>query len=250
MTNTKVRGVSVVIPVFNEQKRLPKQLKKIQAFQKANPFIEEVIFVDDGSTDTTYNYLQTHLEDNTTFKIIHYPKNKGKGYAIKQGFHAAIGDFVLFMDADLSVPLSEIKVLLPHTYKADIIIGSRRKGIAPLYAREQKGRLAISKLGSHMRKRFLLRDIEDTQCGFKLFNKKAVEIILPRTDIEGYGFDMELLMIGKVHGLNIKEVAVPWKHANGGHLANPFNIVIAIISVFLSIVHIYFKTKNGVYARK
>lgn len=250
MNYTDKGSISIIIPVFNEYNRLPKQIKKLKEFQKNNSLIKEVIFVDDGSTDKTFEYLNSNILNNKNFSIIRYEENKGKGYAIKEGFKKFKGDYALFMDADLSVPLEDINTLMKYAETSDIVIGSRRKNIKPIYPESGNIRFVISNIGSKLRKFILLPHIKDTQCGFKLLNKKSIDIILSLSKIPGYAFDMEFLTIAKVNNLNIKEVGVPWKHADGGHLSNLFNMLTASLSVFFSILYIYFKSRNGSYSKK
>lgn len=243
-------SLSLLIPVFNESQRIPKKLDKVLHFMKQHPEICELIIVDDGSTDTTYRYIQNQADKNPMITLVHYDKNKGKGHAVRQGFAQAKGDLVLFMDADLSTPLSEIKTLTLLAHKTDIVIGSRCKGKEVIYHDEHKRRLLLSRVGAYIRKQFFLEDIEDTQCGFKLFNKKARTMILAKSTIDGYAFDMEFLVIAQKNNLTIKEVGVSWHHAGGGHLHNPFRLLRACISVFLSMTHIYIKSRRGLYTAR
>jgi dolichyl-phosphate beta-glucosyltransferase len=211
--------LSIVIPAFNEEKRLPATLAEMALFLETFPHEAEVIIVDDGSTDQTRAVAEKATTKFKNFKILSFYPNHGKGYAVKQGILSSEGDLILFMDADNATPLSEITKLLPYSADHEVIIGSRRLKTSRVIIKQPWYRIAISTSGHHLIQLLLLREIRDTQCGFKLFQRKASQELCTRQQIMGFGFDMELLAIAR-HSLQykIKEVALSWYDAPGSHI--------------------------------
>ncbi len=240
-------SISIIIPVYNEVSRLKETTPLLfEYLKKENSPLREVIFVNDGSTDGTLSYLQEIQKTNPIISILSYDKNKGKGAAIYEGFLAARHDFVLFSDADLSTPLEMLSLFLPHTKNFDIIIASRKKKNSQILSPQPLKRKVVSTLGMYVRKMFLLRNIDDTQCGFKLFNKKAIKIITDRATIKGYAFDIEALVIAKEHNLAIKEVEVTWKHNDLGN----FSLFRSAIKIFRDLIKIWLLKIFGFYKAK
>ncbi|HVT01390.1 MAG TPA: glycosyltransferase [Patescibacteria group bacterium] len=213
-------SLSVVIPSFNEMTNLRKGvLEKVERYLRRNKYDFEVIIVDDGSNDGSREFVKAFIKDNKEFKLIEN-QHTGKAGAVTAGMLASKGDYVLFTDMDQAVPIEELEKLLPFAYDGfDIVIGSRsgaRRG-APLTRR------VMSKGMMVLRSALVgLSNISDTQCGFKLFSKKAAHDIFGklRELHNGYkaiksssvaaGFDVELLYIGSMLGYQIKEVSVDW----------------------------------------
>lgn len=197
--------LSVIVPIYNEEKRADSLKKIAQYFSQQSRIKTEIIAVNDGSTDRTLRELQKVKG----IRIITYSKNKGKGYAVKQGVLNAKGDFFLMTDIDLSTPPEEFEKLFKYSKNYDIIIGSR-----VIKGAKVKGKAVRKILGAAANlliNIFLLNDIKDTQCGFKLFNKKA-RILFEKQKINRWGYDFEILFLAKKFGLKIKEVPVTWEH--------------------------------------
>ncbi len=210
--------LAIIIPLHNEEKRLKKSLEQLSSFAKDSGIVSEIIFVDDGSTDATGSIITKYSNENPIVKIITLNKNSGKGHAVKTGMVASKTPFVLFSDADFSTPLTESIRLLKEMEHADIVIGSRRMKESGVGVHTSPARKLASKTWNTLRKTILLPEIKDSQCGFKLFNRKAVEIVFPRQTISKFAFDVEVLTIAKQNGLKIKEVGVMWNHDNKGNL--------------------------------
>jgi glycosyltransferase involved in cell wall biosynthesis len=202
--------LSLIIPVYNETTRLH-NLKEVIDFLKKQKFLSELLVVDDGSTDETLSELK-NWQKKGGLKIISYQPNHGKGYAIKKGMLAASGQFRLFMDVDLSTPLSELKNFLPYLNQADLIIASRKTRGAKLIARQSLIRETLGKGFTRLSQLVLGVGVSDFTCGFKCFSEKAAEKIFKITRIERWGFDSEVLFLAKKLGLTIKEIPVSWKH--------------------------------------
>lgn len=210
--------LSVIIPCYNESENLKRGvLEEIRKFLLSKKFSWEVIISDDGSTDLSRELIKRQINNWENFRFIDSPHG-GKPSALLQGIKAAKGEYVLFSDMDQSTPIDQVEELLPQLKEGyEIVIGSRglqRKNF-PLYRR------VGSIIFITVRKLFLLPEIDDTQCGFKLFKKEVVEKAFPKLEffkkkgkISGWkvtSYDVELLYIIKKMGYKIKEVTVNWR---------------------------------------
>ena len=206
-------AVSIVIPARNEALRLPPSIRKIrEAFPEES---WEFLVVVEKSTDGTCDLAREAAGGDSRFEVVCNPVARGKGYAVKTGMLQARGDWIFFMDADLSVPLRFVREFLKERDTADILIGSRRHPASVLpvrqpWAREFSGRVfnfAIRLLG--------ITRLEDTQCGFKAFRRDAAREIFSRVGQDGFGFDVEALLIGEKLGYTIRELPVEWSDVKG-----------------------------------
>lgn len=196
--------LSVIIPCYNEAQIIGSTLQKVGYFLKEKQWESEIIVVDDGSIDGT-----AEVARKFGFKVLLNGKNRGKGYSVKRGAEEAQGELILFLDADLSTPIEEIDKLLPYAKDYDVIIGSRVIAGADVERYQPWHKVIGGKIGNQIIKIFLGLNIRDTQCGFKLFKRSALEVFKKQT-IDGWGFDFELLYIAKKLGYKIKEVGVIW----------------------------------------
>ena len=203
---------SIVIPVYNEERRIPRVATKILDFFKGHRDQIEITFVDDGSTDSTKRILESLAAEQPGVKIISYPRNKGKGYAVRQGALAATGDWVVFFDIDLATPLEEFTRLISFIrQKDDIIIGSRRMNGSRIDKHESGLRVFLGQ-GFTRLSNILVPGISDFTCGFKCFSRDAVRMIFPIARIDRWGFDTELLYIAKLKDIPIRQMPVAWSH--------------------------------------
>ena len=203
--------LSIVVPAYSEQKRLKRYLPAFLNFPKRVNFPVEVIFVDDGSPDSTAQIIEEAIKDKENFYLIRLPQNRGKGGAIKEGMLRARGEFRLFADADNATPIEQAIRLLAEGKNHDVVIASRYIKGAKILRRQSVLRILGSRLLNLLVQLILLPGITDTQCGFKLFSAEAVERIFPRTRLENFNFDLEVLTIAKSLGYRIKEVPVEWR---------------------------------------
>lgn len=210
--------LSVIVPAYNEEKRIPETLKKVRDYLSRQDYDWEVLIVNDGSKDGTGKVVREVIKDWQNFRLIDNELNKGKGGVVKQGMLEAKGDWRLFMDADNSTDISEIEKLWPFKEGHDIIIGSRYLNKDSIKIKQPLLRRIVSRFGNWLIRILLGINMVDTQCGFKLFSAKASEDIFPRQTIERWGFDMEILAIARKLGYKIKEVAVDWYDAEGSHV--------------------------------
>ncbi len=214
--------ISVIVPAFNEAKRLPLFLAELTAYCKNSVYAYEIIIVDDGSKDNTCEAAESFKDCFPALSVVRNPVNKGKGYSVKRGLAQAKGNISLYMDADGSVKPETIEKTLPLilTQRYDIVVGSRiLKGKGQVLKTRLHRRL-IGKL-FNLSLSLLLSgriNIKDTQCGFKVFKKEAADFLFPLITINGFGFDMELLVLACQNGFRVKEIPVSWEHITGSKI--------------------------------
>ena len=210
---TQYPNYSIVIPAFNESARIPATLQEVVSCIRERGWDAEVIVVNDGSTDSTADVVREFAKTAPEVRLIENPGNRGKGYSVRAGMLQALGEIVMFTDADLSAPMEEAERLFAAIEEgADIAIGSRwlEKGRQthkqPLY-RQFFGRCfnAVTRgvMGLHF---------ADTQCGFKAFTRASAQTVFQLQTIERWGFDPEILFIALKCGYTVTEVAVSWGH--------------------------------------
>jgi len=215
--------LSVIIPAYNEEKRLPKTLKEIDRYLSKQDYDYEIIVVSDGSKDKTAEVVENLKSQIQNLKIIDNKKNNGKGFVVRQGLMEAKGDFRLFTDADNSTSIDQVEKMLPYLKRAcpepveegyDIVIGSRDVKGAVLEPPQPWLRQVILGEGFKLFRKLIigLWEVEDTQCGFKCFTKKVAEDIFSKCKINKFAFDPEILILAKRFGYKIKEVPVYWKN--------------------------------------
>jgi dolichyl-phosphate beta-glucosyltransferase len=206
--------LSVIIPAFNEEKRLPKTLSDIDSYLSKQGYSYEIIVVSDGSTDRTVEVVKNLMPKIKNLKVIEFKENKGKGFGVKEGMLKAKGKYRIFTDADNSTSIDQIEKMF-HWFESgyDIVIGSRDIKGAVLDPPQKAFRRLTGEIFKYLRKIIVgLWDIEDSQCGFKGFREKSVRVIFPKSKIVHFGFDPEILVIGKKMGYKIKEIPIYWKN--------------------------------------
>jgi len=208
--------LSIVVPAYNEAARLPLTLPQLVGFCERIGDTE-VLIVDDGSRDTTAELVAEFAKRHPFLRLLRNPGNRGKGYSVRHGMQEATGDWMLSTDADLSSPLEEVSKLQTAVEKAGaaVAIGSRALdrslvGVHQAALREWGGRLFNVVMRGATGLPF-----KDTQCGFKLFRRDAARAIFPRQLLDGFGFDVEDLVIARVQGFKVVEVPVVWNNVEG-----------------------------------
>lgn len=206
--------LSVVIPAYNEEKRIEKTLREIDEYLKKQNYSYEILVVDDGSKDKTKEIVENLSSEIKNLKCLSYGKNEGKGFAVRFGMLNAKGKFRLFSDADHSTPIWEIEKFFKEFEKgADVVVASRELKESILQPPQGPWRRFLGEGFKILRKIILdLWEIEDTQCGFKCFKKEVVEKIFPKCKINRFAFDPEILILAKKEGYKIKEVPVLWRN--------------------------------------
>jgi dolichyl-phosphate beta-glucosyltransferase len=208
--------LSIIIPAYNEEKRLPPTLVRIADFLRHQPYTAEVLVVENGSTDATSAVVEKFIAEQLrpqepfVMRLLHSPK--GKGNAVKHGVRAGRGDYLLITDTDLSVPIEETPRFLPPLLdlsRKGIAIASREVAGAVRY-NEPSYRHVMGRVFNWLVRRLAVPGIHDTQCGFKCFGREAAQLVFPLQRVDGYGFDVELLYIAQRNDLPIVEVPINW----------------------------------------
>ncbi|MEF8847445.1 MAG: dolichyl-phosphate beta-glucosyltransferase [Candidatus Paceibacterota bacterium] len=209
--------LSVVIPAYNEEERLPSTLKSIDDYLTKQDYGYEILVVNDGSSDNTAQVTKELQSEIDNLKLIDNEKNHGKGYVVKQGLIEGRGDYRLFTDADNSTSVDQVEKMWSHVNEYDVIIGSRDLEGSVLDPPQSWFREHIIGAGFRLYRKLILDlwGLEDTQCGFKLFSKEAAEEVVPKCKIDGFAFDPEMLILAKYAGFKIKEIPVRWVNQEG-----------------------------------
>ena len=204
---------SIIIHVYNEAKRIAKNIDAIFAFFSPYSKSLEVIFVNDGSCDGTEEILK-RFQKIYDFKILGYNKNRGKGYAVRRGVLASRGDWVVFFDIDLAVPLTEFEHLLSFQALDDqVIIGSRRLRDSRIGRSESFIRTFLGQ-GFSFLSNFFVPEVPDFTCGFKCFSQNAAQKIFSRARVSRWAFDTEIIYIAKLQKIPIRQMSIFWTHDN------------------------------------
>ena len=230
-----MRSLSFVIPAFNEEARLGPTLSAIVEYIDREKLNAEVLVVDDGSRDRTAALVEGFAQHHPVVRLIRNGENRGKGYSVRNGVREASGDVIIMTDADLAVPIEQSPQLLEAIDAGyDIAIGSRalneqlQRVKPPLYRR------ICSAAFRSMVQMLLGLDFKDTQCGFKAFTRDAAKRIFPLQKIEDWGFDPEILLIGRLLDYRIKEIPVETFHREGSKI----NPVLDSIKMFMELLSI------------
>lgn len=206
--------LSVVIPAYNEEKRLPQTLETVLAFLKKQSYSSEIIVSDDGSQDRTVALAKERLK---TFphQVLETPVNRGKGHAVRQGILAATGDYVLFTDADLSTPIEEVTKFLARLEKdQDVVIGSRALPDSQVEVHQDLLRETMGKVFNFIAQRWAFKGIHDSQCGFKGFRREAAQKLFSLQKLDGFSFDVEIVYLAQKNGLRLLELPVIWRNSD------------------------------------
>lgn len=202
--------LSIIIPAYNEQNRLPGTLEQIFRFLEQQSYTSEVIVVENGSTDRTYEVAKKFAERHKNLSV--FQSQKGKGAAVQRGMLEAKGDFRFMCDADLSMPVEEIvQFLPPDLQNFDIAIASREARESVRY-NEPSYRHWGGRGINFLIQMLILPGLNDTQCGFKCFRAEVAEDLFRRQTMDGWSFDIEVLYIARRHGYRIVEIPIHWYH--------------------------------------
>jgi dolichyl-phosphate beta-glucosyltransferase len=210
--NSPAPELSIVIPAYNEERRLPEALRRIRAFLEKRAISAEVIVVDDGSTDGTPDVVAVARLTLPGILLVSNGRNYGKGFSVRHGMLEARGRVVLFTDADLSAPIEEADKLLAALANADVAIGSRAIDRSLIEVHQSRLRELAGIIFNLFVRVVTGLNFVDTQCGFKAFVWAPSRIIFEQQRIEGFGFDPEILFLAKRHGLRAVEIPVRWAH--------------------------------------
>jgi glycosyltransferase involved in cell wall biosynthesis len=201
--------LSIIIPAYNEENRLPGSLREILRFVSEQPYAVEVLIVENGSSDRTYLVAEDFCAQNEGFRVIR-EKNSGKGLAVCRGMREASGEFRFMCDADLSMPIDElVKFLPPRLADFDIAIGSREAQGAVRYDEPAYRHLGGRAVNTMIRL-LALPGLHDTQCGFKCFRAEVADDLFRYQTLNGWSFDIEILYIARLRKYKVVEVPISW----------------------------------------
>jgi glycosyltransferase involved in cell wall biosynthesis len=237
--------LSIVIPSFNEELRLPVTLADISAYIRASKRETEVIVVDDGSTDRTADIASSFRGEIQRLRVVRNDKNRGKGYSVRRGMLEARGRIVLFTDADLSAPIDEADKLIAALADHDVAIGSRALNRSLISVRQSVFREYAGIVFNFIVRAILRLPFVDTQCGFKAFRSERCRIIFQQQRIERFGFDPELLYLARHHGLHSAEIPVRWAHSP----ATKVSMLRDSVQMFMDVFIIRWNALTGRYPR-
>lgn len=228
--------LSIVIPAYNEIKKIGPTLSKIGSFLGTKSYDFEIIVIDDGSVDgTALAAEESDLAKAHKLKVIRNDKNKGKGFSVRNGIAHSEGEYVLLCDADLSAPIEEIGVLFDSIKSGyDIVIGSRAMKESRINIHQPWYREIMGKIFNFFVKMLVIEDFSDTQCGFKLFSGGAARDIARQMKTSGFCFDVEMLYLAKIKGYNVREAGVIWGHFPGSKV----RLFSSSVEMFLDLLRI------------
>jgi dolichyl-phosphate beta-glucosyltransferase len=242
--------LTIVIPAYNEERRLPRSLDRIGDFLRGQAYPAEILVVENGSTDDTSGVVQRYgrsIQEGDPFVLELLHSAPGKGAAVKTGMLAGRGEYLFICDADLSMPIEELSNFLPPvrpvgSYDVAIasreIPGSKRHG-EPVY------RHLMGRVFNRIVRTLVVPGIEDTQCGFKCFTRQAARDIFPYQTINGWGFDPEVLYIARLRGLHLVEVPINWYYMAESRV----NPVRDTINMLREVLRIRRNGMRGIYRR-
>ncbi|MCY4023877.1 MAG: glycosyltransferase family 2 protein [Anaerolineaceae bacterium] len=236
--------LSIIIPAYNEESRLPASLAKIDAYLQEQPYEAEVIVVDNGSTDRTVAVASEFTATRPWARVIRAAV-RGKGLAVKVGMQAALGEYRFICDADLSMPIEEIaRFLPPHGVGFDVQIATR-EGREARRIGEPFHRHLMGRVFNRIIQWTALPGLQDTQCGFKMFGRRAAEDLFSVQQMVGIGFDVELLFIARKRGYRIREVPITWYFDADSRM----RLIYDSLYILLEIQQIHRNWQRGFYAR-
>ena len=204
--------LSIIVPAYNEEHRLPPTLARLHAFLAAQPMRWEIVVVDDGSRDATCAVVEAAMANIPNLRLVRQTPNRGKGAAVRLGMLAARGQIRVMSDADGSMSPDQLPRLLAPIIacQAEIAIGSRYADGATTSVKQPRYRVLWSRLCNKVIQRSLVPGVRDTQCGFKAFTAEAARDLFARGRIDGWAFDLEILALARRAGYAIAEVGVEW----------------------------------------
>lgn len=236
--------LSVVVPAYNEEKRIVDTLKNLDGYLQKQSYDYQIVVVVNNSKDKTYEIVKD-LEATTMHKATALNlKEGGKGNAVKRGIlDSADGDIIMFMDADNATPITEIEKFLPFFEQGyDVVIGSRYTNPELVKVHQPFYRILLSRMSNLLIQFLAVPGIKDTQLGFKAFTQKAAKEIFPKVTVLRWGFDMEVLTIALARGYKIKEVGVSWTEHGGGHVP-----LMAYVESLIDLFKIKLRSISGRY---
>jgi len=247
MTSAEPVHLSVIIPAYNEQARLPETLRQVILYLSAQSYQAEIVIVDDGSTDETASIVSHWPSAETPIRLLNHPGrlNRGKGAAVQLGMLAARGRYRLFMDADNSATLDHVEGFWPAFDRGyDIVIGSRGLPDSRVVVHQPRYKEIAGRIGNRMIRALAVPGICDTQAGFKLFSERSAEAIFARLTIQRWGFDIEVLAVARALNFRVQELPIVWINASGSKVG-----LGSYFEVFREVWRVRRNIRSGLYTR-
>ncbi|MBI3890169.1 MAG: glycosyltransferase family 2 protein [Candidatus Wallbacteria bacterium] len=239
-----VPRLSVVVPCYNEEKRLGPTLDALERFLSTRPYTWNVVVVDDGSKDATIAVAQARRAAGMPIRVLAYDGNRGKGHAVRVGMLAGDGELLLLCDADLSTPIEEVDRLLAQIdLGADVAIGSRRAAGHRVTVPQPFYRVFLGRIHSWLCHEFLVPGVQDFTCGFKLFKRHVCQDILRRAIQNRWTYDPEILFLAHAAGYRIAETPVEW--ANDP--ATRVRLALDVVGSLRGLIEIYCNHRLGLF---
>ena len=237
--------LSIIIPAYNEEQRLPGTLERIAEYLPSLGGETEILVVDDGSKDRTAEVAESFRKTLPNLRVLSNGVNRGKGFSVCHGMREARGNIVLFTDADLSAPIEEAPKLIGQLANYDVAIGSRALDRGLITVHESRFREFAGIIFNLIVRVMLRLPFVDTQCGFKAFRRERCQILFEQQRIERFGFDPELLYLARHHGLRTVEIPVRWGHSP----ATKVNMMRDSVLMFVDVFTIRWNAIRGRYPR-
>jgi dolichyl-phosphate beta-glucosyltransferase len=209
-------SVSIVIPAYNESRRLPPTLEELMRWTAGREWPVEVLIVVEPSTDGTREIAAEAASRQPNFRMLTYEQQRGKGFAVRTGVLAATGALVFYMDCDLSVPLAEVDAFVRYFGEhpeVDVLFGNRQHAQSRITVRQSWLRQRMGQTFNAILRRLTLAGVSDTQCGFKAFRLEAARAIFERQHLDGFAFDVEVLLLAQKLGLHVADLPVEWRNS-------------------------------------
>lgn len=248
MVSAEASGIylSVIIPAYNEERRLPPTLRDVLRYLTSQSYSWEVVVVNDGSADRTADVVRAAVVADARVRLLQYGGNRGKGYAVRYGMQHTSGQFRLFMDADNSTTVDHVEQLWPYfSLGFEVVIGSRDAPGAQIVVHQPWWKEQLGNLGNWWIQFWAVPGIRDTQAGFKMFSARAAEEVFERLTLDRWGFDVEALAVARHRGLPIAERPIRW--------VNDPNTTVsprAYFEVLREVVQVRLNLWRGVYGKK
>ncbi len=240
------RMYSIILPAFNEGSRIGPGLEKALAYVRQQGWVVEIIVVNDGSRDDTAEVVRGFMAQAPELRLVENPGNHGKGYSVRNGMLHARGQVLLFSDADFSSPVEEAsKLIAALDAGADVAFGSRWLLAETQTKRQSLLRQFVGRAYNLLMRLTLGLPYKDTQCGFKAFTRQAAEVIFTRQQIEGWGFDPEILYIARKFKLKLTEVPVEWANDDRSKV----NPLVDGVKMFFELLRIRWNGLTGRYTQ-
>lgn len=203
--------LSIIIPAYNEEKRIGKTISAINEYLQKQNYAYEIIVSDDGSKDNTVKLVKNLGEKVENLRVIDNKENHGKGYVVRQGIMEAKGEYRLFMDADNATSVDQVENLLPFFKDGyDVVIGDRDLKESEIEKHQPRFKEILGDMANVLIQVLAVPGIKDTQCGFKCFSANFAENIFPKLKVDRWGFDIEILALARKFGYKIKTVPIVW----------------------------------------